>query len=126
MRISAGTVFGAVLALLHTGLFIGLLTVLLLAFAGGMTTALLVLGISSVTRSTSAGRLVLAGVAVFFVVMVSANMLIFLGDPRAAHTVVFWMLGGLGLAQWGQLIYPAVLLGCWGYGCCDRAAGLTR
>jgi len=42
--------------------------------------------------------------------MACANMLIFLGDPRATHTVVFWMLGGLGLAQWDQLIYPLVIL----------------
>ena len=28
--------------------------------------------------------------------MVGANILIFLGDPRATHTVVFWMLGGWG------------------------------
>jgi iron complex transport system permease protein len=30
--------------------------------------------------------------------------------------VLFWMLGGLGLAQWNQLIYPlAALLGCGAY-----------
>ena len=38
------------------------------------------------------------------------DVLIFLGDPRATHVVVFWMLGGLGLAQWSQLIYPLVVL----------------
>ena len=42
-----------------------------------------------------------AGVAVSFVIMACANILIFLGDPRATHTVVFWMLGGLGLARHG-------------------------
>ena len=36
--------------------------------------------------------------------------MIFLGDPRATHTVIFWMLGGLGLAQWPHLIYPALVL----------------
>ena len=48
--------------------------------------------------------------------MAGANMLIFLGDPRATHTVVFWMLGGLGFAQWDQLIYPLIILvfcGAW-------------
>ena len=43
-------------------------------------------------------------------------MLIFLGDPRATHTVVFWMLGGLGFAQWDHLIYPLIILitcGAW-------------
>ena len=59
----------------------------------------LVLGISHVADATSADCLVLAGVAVSFIIMVGANILIFLGDPRATHTVVFWMLGGVGLAQ---------------------------
>jgi iron complex transport system permease protein len=54
----------------------------------------------------SADRLVLTGVAVSFIVMALANVLIFLGDPRATHTVVFWMLGGLGLAQWAHLVWP--------------------
>lgn len=113
LGISAGGAFGAILALLHTGLFLGLLTVPLLAFAGALASTLLVLGVSSFAQATSADRLVLAGVAVSFIVMSCANALIFLGDPRAAHTVVFWMLGGLGLAQWSQLVYPAAILaGC--------------
>ena len=72
-----------------------------------------VLGVSRVADATSADRLILAGVAVSFIIMAAANALIFLGDPRATHTVVFWMLGGLGLAQWSQLIYPiSVLVVC--------------
>ncbi|WP_235602369.1 FecCD family ABC transporter permease [Sulfitobacter geojensis] len=116
LGISAGGAFGAILALLHTGLFAGLLTVPLLAFLGSLAATLLVLAVSQFASATSADRLVLAGVAVSFIVMSAANVLIFLGDPRATHTVVFWMLGGLGLAQWDQLIYPAViLLGCGTY-----------
>ncbi|MDP5361892.1 MAG: iron ABC transporter permease, partial [Paracoccaceae bacterium] len=110
LGISAGGAFGAILALLHTGLFIGLLTVPLLAFAGALGATLLVLAVSQFATATSADRLVLAGVAVSFIVMSAANVLIFLGDPRAVHTVVFWMLGGLGLAQWSQLIYPLTIL----------------
>lgn len=110
LGISAGGAFGAILALLHTGLFIGLLTVPLLAFLGALGATLIVLAVSQFASATSADRLVLAGVAVSFIVMSAANVLIFLGDPRATHTVVFWMLGGLGLAQWDQLIYPAAIL----------------
>lgn len=110
LGISAGGAFGAILALLHTGLFIGLLTVPLLAFLGALGATLLVLGVSQFAAATSADRLVLAGVAVSFIVMSAANVLIFLGDPRAVHTVVFWMLGGLGLAQWSQLVYPLTIL----------------
>ncbi len=116
LGISAGGAFGAILALLHTGLFIGLMTVPLMAFLGALGATLIVLGVSQFAAATSADRLVLAGVAVSFIVMSSANVLIFLGDPRAVHTVVFWMLGGLGLAQWDQLIYPlAILLVCGAY-----------
>ena len=116
LGISSGGAFGAILALLHTGLFIGLLTVPLFAFLGALCATAIVLGVSRFADATSADRLVLAGVAVSFIIMAGANVLIFLGDPRATHTVVFWMLGGLGLAQWNQLIYPLVILlvcGAW-------------
>lgn len=110
LGISSGGAFGAILALLHTGLFIGLLTVPLLAFVGALGATAIVLGVSRFAAATSADRLVLAGVAVSFIIMAGANVLIFLGDPRATHVVVFWMLGGLGLAQWSQLVYPFVVL----------------
>ncbi len=110
LGISSGGAFGAILALLHTGLFLGLLTVPVLAFLGALAATGAVLAVSRFTGASSADRLVLTGVAVSFVIMALANLLIFLGDPRAAHTVVFWMLGGLGLAQWSHLIYPLVVL----------------
>jgi iron complex transport system permease protein len=113
LGISSGGAFGAIAALLHTGMFLGLLTVPLMAFGGALMATVLVLGVARVAGASSADRLVLAGVAVSFVIMACANILIFLGDPRATHTVVFWMLGGLGLAQWDHLIWPlAVLVPC--------------
>ncbi|MFQ6546981.1 FecCD family ABC transporter permease [Aestuariibius sp. 2305UL40-4] len=113
LGISSGGAFGAILALLHTGLFLGLLTVPVLAFLGALGATILVLGVARLADAASADRLVLTGVAVSFIIMAGANILIFLGDPRASHTVVFWMLGGLGLAQWAQLAYPlAILLAC--------------
>lgn len=125
LGISSGGAFGAILALLHTGLFLGLLTVPLMAFLGALMATGIVLGVSRFADATSADRLVLAGVAVSFIVMAGANVLIFLGDPRATHTVVFWMLGGLGLAQWDQLVYPLVILvGC-SFWLMSRAAALN-
>jgi iron complex transport system permease protein len=58
-------------------------------------------------------RLLLCGVAVSFVMMAIANLLLFLGDHRASSAVMFWMLGGLGLARWELLAVPAcsVMLG---------------
>ena len=110
LGISSGGALGAILALLHTGLFLGLLTVPLMAFLGALAATAAVLAVARFAGAGSADRLVLTGVAVSFVIMSLANLFIFLGDPRAAHTVVFWMLGGLGLAQWSHLIYPLVVL----------------
>ena len=64
LGISAGGAFGAILALLHTGLFIGLLTVPFLAFLGALGATIIVLGVSRFAKATSADRLVLTGVAV--------------------------------------------------------------
>ncbi len=125
LGISSGGAFGAILALLHTGLFIGLLTVPLFAFLGALGATVIVLGVSRLADATSADRLVLAGVAVSFIIMAGANVLIFLGDPRATHTVVFWMLGGLGLAQWDQLVYPLVILLACGFWLFSQATALN-
>lgn len=110
LGISSGGAFGAIAALLHTGLFLGILTVPLMAFGGALAATLMVLAVARLAGATSADRLVLAGVAVSFIIMAGANILIFLGDPKATHTVVFWMLGGLGLAQWSHLMFPAAVL----------------
>jgi len=109
LGVSSGGALGAIVALLHTGMILGLLTVPLFAFGGALLATVLVAFVSRVL-GTSADRLVLAGVAVAFVLTSIGNLMIFLGDPRATHTVIFWMLGGLGLAQWPHLIYPGLVL----------------
>ncbi len=125
LGISSGGAFGAIFALLHSGLFLGVLTVPILAFAGALAATLIVLGVSRIADAASADRLVLAGVAVSFIIMAAANGLIFLGEPQASHTVVFWMLGGLGLAQWDQLIYPLVVFLVCGAWLCLQATRLN-
>lgn len=110
LGISSGAAFGAIIVLLHTGMFLGLVTVPIFAFAGALLTTAIVVGVANFANATNAGRLVLTGVAVSFVITSLGSLGIFLGDPRAAHTVIFWMLGGLGLAQWSQLPYPLAAL----------------
>jgi iron complex transport system permease protein len=128
LGISSGAAFGAIAALLHTGLFLGLLTVPLMAFGGALLATVLVLGVARMAGATTADRLILAGVSVGFVIMACANILIFLGDPRATHTVVFWMLGGLGLAQWSHLVWPILVLvpcGLWLWGQSGRLNAMS-
>ncbi len=106
LGISSGAACGAILVLLHFGMFLGLATVPIFAFGGALIATVVVVGVAQATRSTDASRLVLAGVAVSFIITSLSSLAIFLGDPRAAQSVIFWMLGGLGLAQWSQLPYP--------------------
>lgn len=110
LGVSAGAAFGANLAILLTGNLIGPLTVPLFAFAGALIATLIVISVAGATRSTGPARLILAGLAVSFVIAAGSNLLIVLADPRAISMVVFWMLGGFGFAQWGNLGFPLVTL----------------
>lgn len=110
LGVSSGAALGAIIALLHTGMILGAVTVPIFAFIGALLAMLLVLLVANFSAAYSAGRLILAGVAVAFVLTAFGNLLIFMGDHRSSHTVIFWMLGGLGLAQWGQLWFPLVTL----------------
>ena len=94
--------------MLYIGEVIGLLTLPLAAFLGALGSMLLVLGVASRGGRLGSDRLLLAGVAVSFVLLALANLLLFLGDHRAASSVLFWMLGGLGLARWSLIWLPAL------------------
>src|SRR5690606_18946569 len=106
LGVSSGAVLGAVLVVLFLGPFAGALSLPLAAFIGALGSMLLVLGVASRRGRLESERLLLAGVAVSFVVMALANLLLYTGDPHAASSVMFWMLGGLGLAHWSLLWLP--------------------
>jgi iron complex transport system permease protein len=101
--ISAGAALGAVMVIVHVGDVFGPATLPLAAFAGAGLSFAMVLAISGLDERQRPDRLVLAGVAVSFILMAATNLAIVLGDQRAAHSVVFWMLGGLGLASWDNI-----------------------
>ncbi len=109
LGVSSGAAFGAVLAIVHIGMIFGALTVPVFAFAGALIAGVFVLRLAR-GGTGNTDRLILGGVAIAFVAMALANLLIFIGDRRATQTAVFWMLGGLGLARWSHLAYPAAAL----------------
>ena len=113
LGVTSGATLGAVIVVLHVGQIVGLLTLPIAAFIGALLSMLLVLVIASRQGRLDSDRLLLCGVAVSFVMMAIANTLLFLGDHRASSAVLFWMLGGLGLARWELLAIPSasVLLG---------------
>ncbi|MBO0680844.1 iron ABC transporter permease [Mycolicibacterium sp. S2-37] len=55
-------------------------------------------------------RLVLTGVVAGYILSALTSYLVFLGDPRGAQQVLFWLLGSFGRARWSMLAVPAVVL----------------
>ena len=110
LGVTSGATLGAVIVVLHVGEIVGLLTLPIAAFIGALLSMLLVLAIASRQGRLDSDRLLLCGVAVSFVMMAVANTLLFLGDHRARSAVLFWMLGGLGLARWELLAVPSAVV----------------
>jgi iron complex transport system permease protein len=108
LGVTSGATLGAVIVVLHVGQIISLLTLPIAAFIGALLSMLMVLMIANRHGRLDSDRLLLCGVAVSFVMMAIANLLLFMGDHRASSAVMFWMLGGLGLARWELLAIPAV------------------
>lgn len=107
--LSSGAAAGAVLVITVTGDVFGIWTLPLAAFCGGLVASGIVLVLVQALRTSAPEKLILAGLAVSFLFAAITNYLIFSGDNRAAHSVIFWMLGGLGLARWESL--PLVAAG---------------
>ncbi len=107
--LSSGAAAGAVFVITVTGDILGIWTLPLAAFCGGLVASGIVLALVHGLRTSAPEKLILAGLAVSFLFAAITNYLIFAGDSRAAHSVIFWMLGGLGLARWET--FPLVCSG---------------
>lgn len=101
--LSSGAAAGAVAVITVFGDRFGIWTLPLAAFTGGMLAAVIVLLLVSRIRGQGPERLILAGLAVSFLFTALTNYLVFSGDQRAAHSVLFWTMGGLGLARWDNI-----------------------
>lgn len=109
LGVSSGATLGAVFATLCLGAIFGPLTLSLLAFAGALAATGIVIVLAQRHGQLDSDRLLLAGVAVSFVMLAAANLLLYLGDQRAVASVLFWTLGGVGLARWNLIGAPALV-----------------
>ena len=107
--LSSGAAAGAVIVITVTGNILGFWTLPAAAFIGGLVSSVIVLGLFGKLAKQSPSQMVLAGLAVSFLFLSLTYFLIFAGDQRAAHSVLFWTLGGMGLANWKVL--PIALTG---------------
>ena len=109
---------GAVAVTVMAGAAFGPFTLSAAAFAGALAATACVVALAYRRGRLESDRLLLAGVSVSFMMAAFGNLLLYLGDQRAASSVLFWMLGGVGLARWDLLPVPAV--------CAALAGGALR
>lgn len=84
------------------------------AFAGALAAAFLVFFIARGTSRVTSVRLILAGVAVGYALSALTSFLVFAsGSAEGARSVLFWLLGSLGLARWdvALAVVTAVVIG---------------
>ena len=103
--LSSGASAGAVVVITRFGSTLGYWALPIAAFAGGIVSALAVIVLFSLQRNKGIDRLILSGLAVSFIFSAVTSYLIYAGDQRSASTILFWSMGGLGLARWDNLIF---------------------
>jgi iron complex transport system permease protein len=118
LGISSGASAGAVLVLV-LGIGGGVTTTVAMptaAFLGSLLALALVYGLARRGGTMTGGRLVLAGVAVSYILSAFTTLvLVVSARPEQFQEALYWTLGGLGSARWGTLILPGAVL----------AAGIT-
>ncbi|MEU9944778.1 FecCD family ABC transporter permease [Streptomyces lavendulae] len=83
----------------------------LAAFAGSMAALVTVYALARRGGTMTTGRLILAGVAVQYVLSALTSLVLVLSaSPDQMRSVLFWTLGGLGGARWSELALPAAAL----------------
>lgn len=108
LGVSSGAGFGAVLAFLVLGASRGGLQYAA-SFLGALAALALVLALAGERGRLSPGQVVLVGVSLAYIFNALTFFLIYRSDdPRAAQSVVFFLLGTLQDARWSVIAVPAV------------------
>ncbi|WP_187767584.1 FecCD family ABC transporter permease [Streptomyces cacaoi] len=108
LGISSGASTGAVCVVV---LGIGAVSMQVGAFVGALGALVVVYAMARRGGSMTTGRLVLAGVAVQYILSALTSLLL-VRSEQAEHlrAILFWTLGGLGQARWHTLLLPALAL----------------
>ena len=110
LGISSGASTGAVFVIVFgvAGVF-GITTA---AFIGATLCGVLVFTIgTNMGKSTSTTRLVLTGMAISTVFSSITNLIIYSAEnANESQKALFWIMGGLGSAQWSKLLLPLLVL----------------
>ncbi|MFD5879279.1 MULTISPECIES: FecCD family ABC transporter permease [Streptomyces] len=109
---SSGASAGAVLVIVFGSAAAGFgMGVPLAAFVGSLAALVAVYAMARRGGTMTTGRLILAGVAVQYILSALTSLVLVLAaHPDQLRSVLFWTLGGLGGARWDELALPAVAL----------------
>lgn len=102
LGVSSGASTGAAAAILFgIGASLGSQATAIVAFAGALGATLLVLTLAGVGGAITPGRMLVAGVAVGYLLNATTSLLILFGDSEnGARAVTFWLLGSVAAAEW--------------------------
>ena len=106
--ISSGASFGAVLVIASVGTASTMVSITGGAFLGGALSVLLVVSLAGM--GVQIERMLLAGVAVQFMFSSATSLVLYLSDPQAAASLLFWILGSFTRASWDNLLLPTVII----------------
>lgn len=112
LGINSGASSGAAAAILFgAGAGLGRYALPASAFVGALAASLLVFVIARSGGRVTSIRLLLAGVAVGYALYAATSFLIFAsGSAEGSRSVMFWLLGSLGLARWDALMAVAAVV----------------
>ncbi|WP_218952187.1 FecCD family ABC transporter permease [Amycolatopsis anabasis] len=110
LGVSSGASAAAVAVLTLGAAAVGGFSVSAAAFAGAMATLALVLVLGRRRGRLAPNRLLLAGVAIGYLMQAVTSYLQIKASPDRLAGVVFWLLGSLAGAHWDQLALPAVIV----------------
>ena len=107
LGIASGAALGAVLALRleESGRLLGLSAVTVASFAGAIAATALVVGLGTRRRGQETSTLLLAGIAVSLSCSALILFLQYLSDSTQTFRMVRWMMGGLSVVGYGEVLW---------------------
>lgn len=110
--INGGASTGAALAILFgAGAAFGDYALQTCAFLGAAAASMLLYGVARSQGRLTSMRLLMAGVAIGYALSAVTSFLIFASDDaEGSRSVMFWLLGSLGLAKWNGALAVVVIL----------------
>ena len=111
LGISSGATVGATaVIILGAFSFLGIFALSVSAFLGSLLAILLVFFLARVGGKISVFRLLLAGMAVSFILSAISNFILMMAKQEGRiKAVMYWMLGSLAGAKWSNIIIPTTI-----------------